>query len=63
MYERLKLYKLSPCDIGAFPPLRALGKFLVRLTQTECPCCTAARGVGLGALLTLTVQAVLRLAL
>jgi hypothetical protein len=63
MYERYKLYKLNTCDIGAFPPLYALGRFLVRLTHTECPCCTAARGVGLGILLTLTVQAVLRLAL
>lgn len=42
LYERLKLFKVNPCDFDAIVPLKPLGKAFESLT-VACPCCTGAR--------------------
>lgn len=48
-YEKHKLYRLNPCDFGAWLPLRLLGRALARFS-VECPCCSAVRILVFGAL-------------
>jgi hypothetical protein len=42
VYEKLKLFKVNPCDFDAYAPLKPLGSALASLT-VQCPCCTGAR--------------------
>ena len=63
-YERFKLYKANPCDVGAHPTLYPIQRALQRLAS-DCPCCNGARIIAAAAagaiapLTTLTVLCVL----
>jgi hypothetical protein len=42
MYEKYKLYRFNPCDVGAFPVVKFIGRVLSSFA-TQCPCCNGAR--------------------
>lgn len=42
LYEVRQGYRVNPCDVGAHPALRPIGRALAGLV-THCPCCSGAR--------------------
>lgn len=42
LYEKPKLYRLNPCDVDCFRPLKPFGRAF-QMLSAQCLCCNGAR--------------------